>query len=343
MKKIFKYFVITISLIFILSLKVNALTCKYSDGKLTAKFTIDEKKEKAGKATINGTIKSKDETKIKNAKQKVENWNSIFEPNNNPDKPKRINAKGKDYYTTHKECPPYSIFVDRKGQFDFAVFSESHKSDFEKYGKSKQGYTIMKLTSSKKEPEKDGTDIEYEGGSCLEYTTEHACEKNEYFACIWNETKYGNFCNTDKLLYVQCGDSFDIPYQAPQIISFAVNLLKIATPIILVITSIISLTKAITNSNEDEMKKAQKTLIRKIIAGVMVFFVISIVQFVISKVADTDDSTSASEADNLSTCLSCFLNNDCSSNIYSKTSVGSVYVCKYINGSEEIFTCGENK
>ena len=49
----------------------------------------------------------------------------------------------------------------------------------------------------------------------------------------------------------------------------------------------------------------QVPLIKKIIAAVMVFFVISIVQFVISKVADS------SEQGGIESCLSCFLNNSC--------------------------------
>ena len=325
-----KVLVLLIAIFCTLTIKVQALTCEYSDGKLTATFDVNEKKNKAGKAKIKGTIKSSDETNIDEKKQGVENWNKIF-------KPAKINSKGADYYKNYQDCPPYAIFVDRKSQFDFAVFTESHKSEFEKYGKSKQGYAIMKLTSSTKEPEKDSTDTDYEGGSCLEYTTEQACEHNEYFACIWNETEFGNYCNTDQLMYVQCGDAFDIPYQTPELISFAVNLLKIATPIILVIVSIITLIKALTNSNEDEIKKAQKSLIRKIVAAVMVFFVISIVQFVTMKVADS------SETDDISSCLSCFLNNDCSSNIYSKTNVGGKYICKYLNGSKKTFTCEGNK
>ena len=176
-------------------------------------------------------------------------------------------------------------------------------------------------------------------GGCSEYTYEESCEHNNYYSCIWNDNEFGTYCNTDKLIYVQCGDAFDIPYQAPQVISFFVNLLKIATPIILIIVSIIALLKAVSASNEDEIKKAQKGLIRKVIAAVMVFFVISIVQFVIMKVADTDNSKGASESDNLSTCLSCFLNNDCGANAYYKTNVFGKYECTYFNDKDNPVEC----
>ncbi len=137
---------------------------------------------------------------------------------------------------------------------------------------------------------------------------------------VWVETN-GGYCNTDKLQYVTCGNSYDIPIEVPELISYFVNILKIATPIILIIVSIVALLKALSASNEDEIKKAQKLIVRKITAGAMVFFVITIVQFVVFKVADS------SETKSLSDCMSCFLNNDCTDNTYYKTNIGGTYFC----------------
>lgn len=180
-------------------------------------------------------------------------------------------------------------------------------------------------------------------GGCSGYTYQASCEGNKHYSCIWNINEYGEYCNTDKLVYVRCGDIFDIPAQVPEIVSLLVNLLKIGAPLILIIVSIISLLKALSASSEDEIKKAQKGLIRKLIAGVMVFFIISIVQFIILKVADTDTSKGASEADNLSTCLTCFLNNDCGDNTYYKTSVLGEYECTYFTDMKKPVKCEENK
>ena len=322
MKKI-KYLVLVLITILFIGTNVKAIECVYSNGKLTAKFTINEK-GKASDAIIDGTLKSSDRTSIDNESQGIENWDSIFEPNNDSTK---ISAKGKDYYNNNKDCPPYSIF---------AVFTESHKEEFRKYGKSKQGYAIMPLKSSTKDPEKTGDDVTYESGSCIEYTNETSCEQNEYFACVWNDNKYGKYCNTDNLLYVACGDSFDIPNRVPELISFLVNILKIATPLILIFVSVISMLKALASSKADEMKKAQSSLIKKIIAAVMVFFTISIVQFVIMKVADSNETKGIDD------CLTCFLNNDCSSSVYYKTNVVGSYLCTYADGSGT-FTCKGNK
>ena len=165
-------------------------------------------------------------------------------------------------------------------------------------------------------------ELKQDKGGCSSYTYEKSCRGNEFYSCIWNnfemDGKSYTYCNTDSLLYVKCGDAKDIPYQVPQVVSFAVNFLKILTPLILIFVSIISLLKAISAGNEDEMKKAQKGLIRKIIAAVMVFFIISIVQFVIMKVADD-----GAETENLSDCLNCFLNNKCKESVYFKTYIGS--------------------
>lgn len=173
-------------------------------------------------------------------------------------------------------------------------------------------------------------------GSCAGYTQPSSCNNNNFYACIWNETEYGNYCNTDNLLYVACGESFDIPNRVPEITSLLVNLLKVGTPIILILVSVITLFKAITASKEDEIKKAQSSLIKKIIAAVMVFFIVSIVQFVISKVADS------SEQGGIESCLSCFLNNDCENSVYYKTNVGGKYICTYIDGSGT-FQCKGSK
>lgn len=170
------------------------------------------------------------------------------------------------------------------------------------------------------------------GAVCKDNKDETSCKRDSNFACVWNKNEIKSYCNTDNLTYVSCGDAYDIPSQAPALISFAVNLLKIATPIILIIVSIITLVKAVAASKEDEIKKAQNSLVKKIIAAVMIFFVTSIVQFVIMKVADSTEQNSISK------CMSCFLNNDCSDNVYYKSAIGSKYKCTYLENGKE-FNC----
>lgn len=162
---------------------------------------------------------------------------------------------------------------------------------------------------------------------CYNYKTENSCKRSGItgqVACLWIENKQlpnDGYCNVDNLLYVGCGGAQDIPMQVPKLIAFAINLFKIATPIILIFIAIITLLKATTAGKEDEMKKATSSLVKKLISAALVFFVTSIVQFIVLKVADTSDKA------NISTCLSCFLNNDCDVNTYYKTVVNGEDKC----------------
>ena len=69
----------------------------------------------------------------------------------------------------------------------------------------------------------------------------------------------------------------------------------------------------------DEMKKAKSSLVKKLIAAVIIFFMVSIVQFVVSKVADDSEQSS------LSACMSCFINNDCGKSMYYTDGYGNCY------------------
>lgn len=238
---------------------------------------------------------------------------------------------GQSYYEKNKKCPSKAILVHRKGKLGFWTYRfyvsdntnvnkmlDSLKKEF---STQKSGFPVVFDLIEQTEESEEETP-----SSCLEFNDKGTCENNKYFACVWN--KENGYCNVDKLQYVNCGNAYDIPKDAPALTSFFVNLLKIVTPIILIVTSMITLLKALAASKEDEIKKAKSSLLKKIIASVMVFFVISIVQFVILKVADS------SEAENISSCMSCFLNNDCSANTYYKTTVSGVDICTNLYGED---------
>lgn len=106
--------------------------------------------------------------------------------------------------------------------------------------------------------------------------------------------------------YVSCGSATGIPAPIPMLTSVAYTLLIVATPIVLIIFSIVALVKAITAGNADEINKAKNKLIKKFITTAIVYFVAGIVQFVITKAAD------GSETESITSCLSCFLyHTDC--------------------------------
>ena len=67
-----------------------------------------------------------------------------------------------------------------------------------------------------------------------------------------------------------------------------VKLLQWGIPIILILFGLIDLGKAVMAGKEDEMKKAQGTLIKRVIYAICVFFVVMIVGFVMGWLGSTE-------------------------------------------------------
>ena len=122
------------------------------------------------------------------------------------------------------------------------------------------------------------------------------CSNKVYAICD------GDYCNYEKGSVVSCSGIDKIPAMLPKIISIVYLLIQIAVPIVLVILGTIDLAKAVVAQKEDEMKKAQQIFFKRLIAAVLVFFVFTIVKFVISAV---------SKNSNIMDCAKCFIRNDC--------------------------------
>ena len=57
------------------------------------------------------------------------------------------------------------------------------------------------------------------------------------------------------------------------VVRLVLNIIQWVVPIVLILMGTIDLVKAVTQSKEDDIKKAQKTLISRVIAAVVVFLV----------------------------------------------------------------------
>lgn len=80
---------------------------------------------------------------------------------------------------------------------------------------------------------------------------------------------------------INCGaDIIGIPVGTVRILNNAYNLLKIGTPLILVVMGIVDFARAVIGSNEDDIKKKQRKFIKRIAAAVLVFLSLAIVQWV---------------------------------------------------------------
>lgn len=140
------------------------------------------------------------------------------------------------------------------------------------------------------------------------FKTEKGCPKEIEMSMSANSTTIKVTGKAEKSKKYVCGSGegmvTGIPKKIPQLTSFAVNLIQIAIPIILIILGSIDLFKGITAGKEDEMKKGQQLFIKRLIVGAIIFLVPIIIRFFISIVADTNE-------DNIFDCMECFISNDC--------------------------------
>ena len=92
----------------------------------------------------------------------------------------------------------------------------------------------------------------------------------------------------------------EIDNQLAIIIKYVIIILQFLVPLLLVILGMVDFLKALTSQKEDEIKKGQQVFIKRLIAGVIVFFVIAVVKFVISSIAGND-------SEGIMNCVDCFI------------------------------------
>lgn len=85
------------------------------------------------------------------------------------------------------------------------------------------------------------------------------------------------------------GGSTGIPEKLAYIVGLAVRLIQIVVPILLILWGMLDLGKAVIAQKEEEIKKGQNTFIKRLVAAVVVFFVITIVRLVVSLFADDSE------------------------------------------------------
>ena len=100
--------------------------------------------------------------------------------------------------------------------------------------------------------------------------------------------------------YIVCGNNKKFPTVLGTTISTLYVIIRILVPLLLVITGIISFFKATISSNADEaLNKAKSKLITNIIAAIIIFFIASIINFVVGLAAGKNN--------NFSSCMNCML------------------------------------
>lgn len=107
-------------------------------------------------------------------------------------------------------------------------------------------------------------------------------------------------------MLVKCG-GIDIPTVIPKLTSYVVTFMKIVIPIALVILGMLDLGKAVMASKEDEIKKAQQLFIKRLIAAIVVFLIVTIVQIFFNILAGAGAATKS----DWNSCINCFFTGNC--------------------------------
>ena len=118
---------------------------------------------------------------------------------------------------------------------------------------------------------------------------------------ITNNVLAASFYNENEGTMNICGLDNMSP-RIPAFTSGLYNVIKILVPVILVIMGMIDFTKAVMASDEEKMKKSQKTFITRAIAAVIIFFVMTVVQFIFKEVDKNN-------ANGFTDCMNCILSN----------------------------------
>ena len=99
-----------------------------------------------------------------------------------------------------------------------------------------------------------------------------------------------------------------LPNALLNIIRIIVNIIKIGVPIILIILGMIDMGKAVASQKEDEIKKGQKILISRCIAAGIVFFVVAIVQLMMSIIDSATNNDNSNTKGSATQCLNIIFN-----------------------------------
>lgn len=122
-----------------------------------------------------------------------------------------------------------------------------------------------------------------------------------------------NVLADDKMAWLQygetvsCGTITNIPVRVPNMVSSLINILNVAVPVILVIFGVIDLVKGMMSGKEDDIKKGQTTLIKRIILGACIFLIVIAVKFLVSVVDENQENQN-----NIISCINCFISGECS-------------------------------
>ena len=93
-----------------------------------------------------------------------------------------------------------------------------------------------------------------------------------------------------------------------QLVGYVLTIFKIVIPLLIVFLGVFDFGKAVTSGKQDDIKKNAQSLMHRAIAGIIIFFVPTIVLWLFGFVAAyNDDKNEVSQKINYDTCQTCLL------------------------------------
>ena len=86
-------------------------------------------------------------------------------------------------------------------------------------------------------------------------------------------------------------------------VGYVLWIFKVVIPLIIVIMGMIDLGKATMASKDDEIKKALKQLMFRLIAGVLIFFIPTLIMFIFGMISDFNNIMSETQFEICETCI----------------------------------------
>ena len=162
----------------------------------------------------------------------------------------------------------------------FSQYSDTYENFYEAFNKYENLHKTLKEELDKRNEEVKN---EMENGS----SNNNNNNNNNY-----NSSKIENFCQEKGVL------------KSLRFLGYLLLVVKIVIPILLIIFGTLDFSKALMSSDNDAMQKSTKSLVTRVIAGIIIFFIPTIVNFVFT-LAKSDNSS----FENCRTCI--FKPSDC--------------------------------
>jgi hypothetical protein len=283
--------------------KSTLITCEYNNTR-TAASTKTTKRAGAGTYAAvckiyndyshqcyfsSGTSASKTDTSIK-----IKNWSSKFSYDVTSGGETRWEDPVKNYVMNNNKCPDYLVLTSKKKTFGGYKY-EIHAFSTETYA---EGFREEETSNDSKKTGYvlDNTNTTYAETTSTTTTTTTGEETNSS-----TDLEITDICN-------QTGVKKSFRF-----LGYLLFVAKILVPIILIIMGSIDFGKAVVAGNSDALKKSSQKFVTRIIAGVVVFIIPTIVYFVFGLLPATSNNYSA--------CYTCFFKpRDCTVSSTSSTS-----------------------